>query len=85
MGREIGGNMGANIEIETVANLIGETVEFVRINLQYGTLVVDGEQIGYAIKKREEQKNYFYVVDPIRLAKYLKKLKEANQEITKYI
>ena len=73
--------MSANIELERVAALLDETVDFVRINLQEGTLKIDGEVIGYAVKKRETQKNYYYVVDPIRLVKYIKKLKEANEEI----
>ena len=83
MARGRGGGivMSANIELERVAALLDETVDFVRINLQEGTLKIDGEVIGYAVKKRETQKNYYYVVDPIRLVKYIKKLREANEEI----
>ena len=71
--------MNANVPLELVAEKIGECVDFVRINLQQGTLLVDGIPIGYGYKKREENKNYSYVVDPIRFAKYLEQLKKANE------
>jgi len=71
--------MNANVPLELVAEKIGECVDFVRINLQQGTLLVDGLPVGYAYKKKEENKNYSYVVDPIRFAKYLKQLEEANK------
>ena len=71
--------MNANVPLELVAEKIGECVDFVRINLQQGTLLIDGLPIGYAYKKREENKNYSYVVDPIRFTKYLKQLEEANK------
>ena len=77
--------MRANIEPEKVAKLIGETVDFVRINLQEGTLKIDGEVIGYAKKKRENQKNFAYMIDPIRFVKYVKALKKANEEIEKML
>lgn len=77
--------MSANVPLEKVAQLLGEPVEFVRINLQEKTLLVDGEPIGYAVKKREDQKNYFYVVDPIRLVKYVEKLREANKLLGEWI
>lgn len=77
--------MNANVDLEKVAQIIGESVDFVRINLQYGTLIVDGEPIGYAVKKREEQKNFFYVIDPIRFVKYVEKLKEANEKIENFL
>ena len=51
-----------------------------KIYLKYFFLV-DGLPVGYAYKKKEENKNYSYVVDPIRFAKYLKQLKEANEMI----
>ena len=50
--------MNANVPLELVAEKIGECVDFVRINLQQGTLLVDGIPIGYAYKKKEENKNY---------------------------
>ena len=34
--------MNANVPLELVAEKIGECVDFVRINLQQGTLLVDG-------------------------------------------
>ena len=71
--------MNANVPLELVAEKIGECVDFVRINLQQGTLLVDGLPVGYAYKKKEENKNYSYVVDPIRFAKYLEQLKKANE------
>ena len=71
--------MNANVPLELVAEKIGECVDFVRINLQQGTLLIDGLPIGYAYKKREENRNYSYVVDPIRFTKYLKQLEEANK------
>ena len=73
--------MNANVPLELVAEKIGECVDFVRINLQQGTLLVDGIPIGYAYKKKEENKNYSYMVDPIRFAKYLEQLKKANEII----
>lgn len=75
--------MSANVPLEIVAKKIGECIEFVRINLQQGTLLVNGIPIGYAYKKHEENKNYSYVVDPIRFAEYLEKLKKANEIIYK--
>ena len=75
--------MNANVPLELVAEKIGESVDVVRINLQQGTLLGDGLQIGYAYKKRDENKNYSYVVDPIRFTKYLKQLEEANKILYK--
>ena len=46
--------MNANVPLELVAEKIGECVDFVRINLQQGTLLVDGLPVGYAYKKKEE-------------------------------
>ena len=40
--------MNANVPLEIVAEKIGECVDFVRINLQQGTLLVDGLPVGYA-------------------------------------
>ena len=68
--------MSANVDLEKVAALIGESIDFVRVNLQEGTLLIDGEPIGYAVKKKETQKNFFYVVDPIRFVKYIKELRK---------
>ena len=48
--------MSANVDLEKVAALIGESIDFVRVNLQEGTLLIDGEPIGYAVKKKETQK-----------------------------
>lgn len=59
--------MNANVPLELVAEKIGECVDFVRINLQQGTLLVDGIPIGYAYKKKEENKNYSYMVDPEKI------------------
>ena len=68
--------MSANVDLEKVAALIGESIDFVRVNLQEGTLLIDGEPIGYAVKKKETQKNFFYIVDPIRFVKYIKELRK---------
>ena len=73
--------MSANVDLEKVAALIGESIDFVRVNLQEGTLLIDGEPIGYAVKKKETQKNFFYVVDPIRFVKYVKELKKSLVEL----
>ena len=51
--------MSANVDLEKVAALIGESIDFVRVNLQVGTLLIDGEPIGYAVKKRKLRKIYF--------------------------
>ena len=51
--------MSANVNLEKVAALIGESIDFVRVNLQVGTLLIDGEPIGYAVKKRKLRKISF--------------------------
>ena len=51
--------MSANVDLEKVAALIGESIDFVRVNLQEGTLLIDGEPIGYAVKKRKLRKISF--------------------------
>ena len=51
--------MSANVDLEKVAALIGESIDFVRVNLQVGTLLIDGEPIGYAVKKRKLRKISF--------------------------
>ena len=53
--------MNANVPLELVAEKIGECVDFVRINLQQGTLLVDGLPVGYAYKKKEENKNLLFL------------------------
>ena len=73
--------MSANVDLEKVAALIGESIDFVRVNLQEGTLLIDGEPIGYAVKKKETQKNFFYTVDPIRFVKYIKELRKSLVEL----
>ena len=73
--------MSANVNLEKVAALIGESIDFVRVNLQEGTLLIDGEPIGYAVKKKETQKNFFYIVDPIRFVKYIKELRKSLVEL----
>ena len=73
--------MSANVDLEKVAALIGESIDFVRVNLQEGTLLIDGEPIGYAVKKKETQNNFFYVVDPIRFVKYIKELRKSLLEL----
>ena len=73
--------MSANVDLEKVAALIGESIDFVRVNLQVGTLLIDGEPIGYAVKKKETQKNFFCVVDPIRFVKYIKELRKSLVEL----
>ena len=55
--------MSANVDLEKVAALIGESIDFVRVNLQ------------------ETQKNFFYVVDPIRFVKYIKELRKSLVEL----
>lgn len=73
--------MSANVDLEKVAALIGESIDFVRVNLQEGTLLINGEPIGYAVKKRKLRKIFFYVVDPIRFVKYVKELKKLLVEL----
>ena len=73
--------MSANVDLEKVAALIGESIDFVRVNLQEGTLLINSEPIGYADKKRKLRKIFFYVVDPIRFVKYVKELKKLLVEL----
>lgn len=68
--------MSANVDLEKVAALIGESIDFVRVKL-----LIDGEPIGYAVKKKETQKNFFYIVDPIRFVKYIKELRKSLVEL----
>lgn len=50
--------MSANVDLEKVVALIGESIDFVRVNLQEGTLLIDGEPIGYAVKKKGNSEKF---------------------------
>ena len=63
--------MNANVPLEIVAEKIGECVDFVRINLQQGTMLVDGLPIGYAYKKKEENKNPLFLKSIISSHKHI--------------
>lgn len=76
-------DMSANLAVKDFAKLIGECDNFVRINLQNGYLLVDGQVVGYAQKRDKTQ--FSYVIDPIRAMKYVCQLREANAEIQRLL